>query len=643
MPPSNNNEQANPDQKVEDALLAGDPLIGTTIADRYNISSVIGFGGWSVVYRAFDGALNRSVAIKAMHQHLCVDQSKLLRFQREAQASSGLTHQNIAVVYDCGLLWAGRPYISMELVEGRSLAEMIKEQGALDVEKSISIFKQICEGLEAVHQLGLVHRDLKPSNIKVSENELVKVLDFGCAKWLLQDQNLLTRSDESIGTPAYMSPEQCMGKAVDSRSDIYALGCLMYEVLTGIRPFASDNLLECMRMHLKVTPANFRTARPDLKIPGALEAVVFKALSKEPEDRFTSAKQLREALATSLREHSLAAIMAGPWRRMGARRRRRLTIISIIILFVGLIGIWFTVQSLKSRAIVFPEGHEVGSLYLVERDGKNQDVSRNKFGPAQGIVHVPISSYVQLAEVPETDASTLSFLQRMKPDDLQRLDLSGATLANQAIENINLISSLDSLSLNSASISDDALVHLKLPQLVGLNLAGTSVTDKSLYAVAVNCPRLHWIQLRGNARVTDAGLSKLGDLADIGALMFQDVPNLSGSSLRALAASKTLSVLVLRGDNVTDIDLKSLVTAPNLRRIDLSATHITDNGILTLSRMSQLRNLNVSETQITDKSVPAISLMTGLKSLNVSSTRISSGGIQQLRAALNGCEIKSNE
>jgi len=624
------------------SVMTGDPLIGTTVIERYTISSVIGFGGWSVVYRAYDTALNRWVAIKAMHQHLCVDQSKLLRFQREAQASSGLTHQNIAVVYDCGLMWAGRPYISMEFVEGESLAETVKAGESFDFDKSLTLFMQICNGLEAIHKAGLVHRDLKPSNIKVSDAGIVKVLDFGCAKWILQEQNLLTRSDESVGTPAYMSPEQCLGQPVDARSDIYALGCIMYEVITGKRPFSSDNLLECMRMHIKVLPPKFRVARPDLKIPDGLEAVVFKALAKDPNDRYASAEDLRKALADSLLAVSFKDRIFAPWQKLGARRRRKFILVTSVIALIGVVCSIALYQSMRSRSITFPDGHDVGSIYIIEQNSLGQDVGRNRLGPAQGTVRVPLNSYVQLAEVPASDASTLTFLQKVRATDLQRIDLTGATVKSQAIDNINFVNKMDTVSLNGAKINDEALEKLKLADLVGLNLSGTSVSDRPLFSIARNCPKLRWVALRGNTHVTDVGAACLAKLTKLTALMFQDVPRISDLCLIELSKSKTLTFLGLRGDNISDAGVSSIASSASLKNLDLSATHITDGGISSLSKLSLLQ-LNLSETKISDSCVPALAAMKSLKTLNISSTSITPSGIGRLKSALSGCEIRTDE
>ena len=624
-------------------VMASDPLVGTTVVERYKISSVVGFGGWSVVYRAFDSTLNRLVAIKAMHAHLCVDQTKLMRFQREAQASSGLTHQNIAVVYDCGLLWAGRPYISMELVEGESLADYISRGASADIEKTLAIFIQICNGLEAIHNANLIHRDLKPGNIKITDAGAVKILDFGCAKWILQEQNLLTSTDESVGTPAYMSPEQCLGKPVDARSDIYAFGCVMYEVLTGRRPFAADNFLDCMRMHLKAMPPKFRFACPTRKIPEGLEAVVFQALAKDSNDRYASASKLRDALSNSLQDLSFKKRMAEPWQRLGARRRQQVLILITLLALVissGAVKLW---QSTRSRTILFPDSHEVGSVYLIERNEAGQDISRSKIGNAQGAVRVPLNSYVELAEVPKEEAESLTFLQKLAQTDLQRIDLSGTGPEIRAIDNINHLTFLDNLSLNSTAVSDQALEKLKLSALVGLNLAQTSISDNSLYAIAASSPRLRWIQLRGNSHVTNRGIIALAHSPRITALLLQEVSRLDDACLTAVSRANNLGMLVLRGDNITNTGLEYLAPSAKLRSLDLSATHITSDGLNSLLKLKSLKTLCVSDTKIDDAGVAPLSLLKGLSTLNVSSTAMTQQGVKRLRAALPHCKVQADD
>jgi serine/threonine protein kinase len=531
----------------------------------------------------------------------------------------------------------------MELIEGKSLAEIIASGKPPDIEQTLAIFILICNGLEAIHNAGLLHRDLKPGNIKLSENGSVKVLDFGCAKWILQEQNLLTRTDEAVGTPAYMSPEQCLGKPVDARSDIYSLGCVMYEVLTAHRPFASDNLLECMRMHLKSMPPEFKAVQSGWQIPKGLESVVFKAMAKDPDDRFASAAELRKALTSSLTNFSRGAQILEPWHRLGTKRRKQIILSIISFVLLSTICAAYLWQSSKTRSISFPDGHEVGTLFIIGKDTNGKDSGRSKIGTAQGIVQVPINSYVQLAEVPESDAEKLSFLEKLGENDIQRLDLSGTALKSEAINNINRLTKLDSLSLNSTTIADEALEQLRLSELTGLDLTGTAASDRSMISIVKNCPKLHWMQLRGNSRVTNEGVAILTKLPAIKALLLQNVAQVTDACLKTVGKSGTIDMMVLRADNITDEGLANLSSAINLASIDLSSTHITNIGVKNLSKLSRLRVVNLSDTKIDDNCIPTLASMTGVRSLNVSSTAISADGLRRLRAALPDCQIRANE
>lgn len=277
-----------------------DPLAHSKLAEQYEIEGIIGSGGWSLVYRAKQKSLGRSVAIKILHSHLVLDPDKVMRFQREAESASKFNHPAIPSVYDFGLLPSGQPYMVMAYVEGRSLAEVIVEDGPLSVDKSLDVFIQAASGLAMAHERGIIHRDIKPSNILLTKDKgEVKILDFGLAKLIgIGDGNVaetLTQAGHTIGTPAYMSPEQCLGLALDARSDIYSLGCVMYETLSGIRPFEGRDAFEAMSLHMRGDISFDGTPIKDT-IPVNLEACILKTLAKNPADRPQSAEELMAAL-----------------------------------------------------------------------------------------------------------------------------------------------------------------------------------------------------------------------------------------------------------------------------------------------------------------------------------------------------------
>lgn len=293
--------------EAHEILDAQDPMLGYIVDRKYEINSVIGRGGMGVVYKVRHLILDRPFAIKVIHPYLASDSKNRRRFQREAQAASRLTHPNLATVFDWDVMEDGRPYIVMYYIEGVKLSDLIRIRHTVPTVSWISIFMQICEALAHAHNQGVLHRDLKPTNVILSKSgdaaHFVKVVDFGIAKFLKEsslEAKDLTETGEVFGSPLYMSPEQCMGRKLDVRSDIYSLGCVMYESLTGICPFYGDSLFETMTKHVKMEPNAFADVDPGSKTPKALEAIVMKALQKNPDLRFQSMKALNRELALLL-------------------------------------------------------------------------------------------------------------------------------------------------------------------------------------------------------------------------------------------------------------------------------------------------------------------------------------------------------
>ncbi|MBZ0185286.1 MAG: protein kinase, partial [Candidatus Obscuribacterales bacterium] len=280
-----------------------DELIGQILNDRYKVVEEVGRGGMSAVYRGVHELMDRTVAIKVLLPQLVSDQISIKRFQQEAQAASHLQHPNVITVYDYGFVASGQPYLVMDFLEGESLSDIIRRDKQVTVKRMIPIFMQACEALEHAHQKGVIHRDLKSSNIMLidfeGKKDFVKVVDFGIAKLMpssgKQSQNL-TQTGEVFGSPIYMSPEQCMAQSLDARSDIYSMGAMMYEGLTGHPPLMGNSIIDTMQMHMSTPPKPFKDIRPDLKIPDALERVVLKALAKKPENRYQSMQELRDAM-----------------------------------------------------------------------------------------------------------------------------------------------------------------------------------------------------------------------------------------------------------------------------------------------------------------------------------------------------------
>jgi eukaryotic-like serine/threonine-protein kinase len=275
------------------------PLVGKVFADRYDILSILGEGGMSIVYKARHRLMNRIVAIKLLSGSMIGDGQGLERFKQEARAVSLLTHPNIIAVHDFGIIDEVQAYLVMDYLDGTNLARVVENEGALPAERAVRIFRQVCEGLEHAHNKGIVHRDLKPSNlclIKGKEGaEVVKIVDFGLAKMVKRDSAdslQLTQSGQVWGSPLFMSPEQCLAKPLDARSDIYSLGCVMYYTLTGVHAINGITAYDTISKHVNERPKEFHEVAPQIAIDKNIEAVVFRCLEKEPDDRYQSASDM---------------------------------------------------------------------------------------------------------------------------------------------------------------------------------------------------------------------------------------------------------------------------------------------------------------------------------------------------------------
>lgn len=282
--------------------LAADPYAGKTLADRYEVEKLVGTGGTSIVYRAMHLQLHRIVAIKMLKAHLVTDEESKRRFEQEARAVSCLTHPNVVGVYDVGVTKYGEPYIVMEFLQGSSLADLVASEGRLAYERALPIFVQACSALWHAHKKDVIHRDVKPSNIMLvptdDDPEFVKIVDFGLAKLraLTGEFQRLTKTGEVFGSPVYMSPEQCTGKKLDQRTDIYSMGVVMYEALAGRPPFKERTTIETIRKQIKELPLKMTEVCPDADIPPELEAVIMKTLAKNPDERFQTMEELRAEL-----------------------------------------------------------------------------------------------------------------------------------------------------------------------------------------------------------------------------------------------------------------------------------------------------------------------------------------------------------
>ncbi|BCK52258.1 Stk1 family PASTA domain-containing Ser/Thr kinase [Nocardia wallacei] len=267
------------------------------LSERYELGEIIGFGGMSEVHKARDNRLGRDVAIKVLRADLARDPTFYLRFKREAQNAAALNHPAIVAVYDTGeaeVDGGPLPYIVMEYVDGDTLRDIVRGKGPLPPRRAMEVIADVCAALDFSHKNGIVHRDMKPANIMINRQGAVKVMDFGIARAIADSSNPMTQTAAVIGTAQYLSPEQARGEQVDARSDVYSVGCVLYEILTGEPPFTGDSPVAVAYQHVREDPR-----LPSLVhtgVPRELDSVVLKAMAKNPANRYQTAAEMRADL-----------------------------------------------------------------------------------------------------------------------------------------------------------------------------------------------------------------------------------------------------------------------------------------------------------------------------------------------------------
>ena len=290
-----------------------DALLGTVVDKRYEVLSVLGEGGMGVVYETRHRALGKRFALKALRKELASDADIAARFIQEARTAASVSHPGLVEITDFGRLSTGQPFFVMELLQGQSLATLIRRGGPIPAARAVDIVRQIAEALGAAHERSIVHRDLKPDNIHVSpaaaERDRVTIVDFGLAKVI--GASRLTRAGMVFGTPHYMSPEQAMGEATDHRADVYALGIVMYEMFTGRVPFEADSYMGVLTKHMYMAPTP-PSQLPGMEQLGALEDITLRCLEKKPEHRYATLRELT---------HDLDLALSGTGERPSASRQ----------------------------------------------------------------------------------------------------------------------------------------------------------------------------------------------------------------------------------------------------------------------------------------------------------------------------------
>ncbi len=568
--------------------------------ERYEFLSVVAAGGNGVIYKGRQILLDKPVAIKMVQGHLLTDHSGK-RFHQEAKAASSLNHPNVISVHDFGLTTKGDPYLVMDWVEGHSLSSEIKQRGMIPWKEAMDTFLQVCDGLDHAHTTGVLHRDLKPSNLMVTKdqdgNRLVKIVDFGIAKLLNPDEDTpqLTRTGEVMGSPLYMSPEQGVGKRVDTRSDLYSFGCVMFETLTGDPPHVGDSTVAVLLKHQNEAPPTLKEAALGTEYPDGLEKVIAKLLAKAPEDRYQTAAALKQDLlkvnageniggSTNSKSAKTPGTKPSP---SGAKAFNPMILVGTIAVVAILgAGCWW--------------------MFFADHSTK----------PAQ----------------PDAEHAFTTDLQKVKIDfetgrNRKEGRYVGLKLNDEAIDLIRQMKSQTSLDLEQSSITDNQLAVLEpLKSVRQLNLTSCAITDDGMNSVA-SFPKLTNLSLT-KTKVTDNGLTELENLPLES--LHLDNTVITDMGLQAISKIKTLKELYIPGTNISGLGLTHLKELPALCLLSVADIQLTRSSLEPLKSMTQLGSLDLSGTRLTDSDMEAVAEIKSLANLKLNRTSITSAGLKHL-------------
>ncbi len=611
--------------QIDDTLGEGRKLVG-----NYEFLEFIGSGGMGVIYKAKHPVLKRVVAIKMLHSHLMSDVITR-RFQQEAEAVSGLSHPCIIAVHDYGVSEHGQPYMVMDYIDGKPLSEILR-QGPLRVEAAINIAIQLAHALQHAHEGGVLHRDLKPSNIMVTDYECafpeVKIVDFGIAKILETDAPKVTQTGELLGTPQYMSPEQCRGAELDARSDIYSLGCVLFESITGKPPFVGSSMVSVIVDQISKPVRTLAEVRPDMSFPPQLEDLMARALAKDPGDRYAS----MNAMLVDLNQ--IQTLVGSPDKKQspGARtyrlnrEQRQLLLISLAAGFslLGVAGSSLMFVNMVNKALAGrvanstqfsaqEQNAKLEKLLFLERtrmarylDPKRMD---DKFFNNYYNVNLGITA-LDLADSHITDKA-MAILPTQK--DLHFLTLNDTPITDAGIGNLRMLHNLLELHLNRTGLTDKGMTYVsEIKTLKTLSVKGTPVTDRGVEAVSGL--GLSSLFLSGT-QITDQSLKTISSFKQMQRLSIRACRRVKGDGIRHLIDLPTLQYLDLENCPLNPAGIASLGRLKHLIALEFGGSGVTTDGIKVLSRIETLEYLNVDGTRIEAAWIPILGKLPRLRSL----------------------------
>lgn len=609
-----------------------------------------------VVYSAHDPVLRKNVAIKVLKEGLPA--SVMVRFQQEARAVGKLKHSNIIDVYDFGIS-EGTPYLVMELLCGASLAEYMKSETwqTIDLPTVIDIFLQILKGLHHAHICGVLHRDIKPSNIILEPQEdgsqKVLLVDFGLAKMADEDQNI-TSTGAALGSPLYMSPEQVSAGEITEKTDVYALGCVMYETICGITPFKGNSAAETMMMHKKERPPNIDTETFNgAEIPAALPPLIMRCLEKTPENRpsmETIGREL-ESIESSLRPQ---VVFDEPQRKVGSDylNNKFLAGSAITILLVLAIAgsiLFFTKASQKSIKEEHQNVERSIMLKAADQTSSVLDASTYTVFMRHEFRYDPSTRELKATEdIEDSDLPTLKNDKRdfdklllrntlvkgksfwaLKDLKIKLLDISHTKVRDTGLKYLAESQTLENIDLKDCSkISNRGIEYLtKLKSLKKLGVSNEFVDDNTLELIA-KMENLIELSIQAPSKVTARGLVHLENLKHLESLNIAGI-HLDKQDLKFLKKIPTLRILNVSNMGLNDEDMKFIAALPVQSLAIGGNKEITSKGFKQLKNLNKAYSLSFRGTRLDDDSLGAILLLKP-KALDLGFTEVTEKGIEKL-------------
>lgn len=571
------------------------------IAGRYEVVSRLGVGGMSVVYLAYDPKMDRHVAIKLLRT-TGSQEEMVLRFHREAKTASQLNHPKIIKIYDFGVD-GDEPYMVLEHLEGDSLDEYLDKEGRLSWADTAEIVVQICEGMSNAHKNNVVHRDLKCSNIMLTgtrnPTDNLKILDFGIAKVTEVTDKELTQTGLLIGSPNYMSPEQGLGQDIDQRSDIYSLGCMIYQMLTGVKPFDADNSIDIVLNQIeKPAPA---LVDAGYLFDEPIEKLVAKCLEKNPCDRFENMDALKTEIESNLASKSEARrfFTNVPQQTISMMLQKDSNSKWIVISFGSLILLlvsFFVIRILSFE----PQNLNLKKVKSESYNIINKDrviAIKKENGNCRELIQ--LSRYDDLDHLKlwsNSDEIGDSDLKYITPLKVELLGLVGSKITDDGLKELAKIKSLKSLVLNeNKKITDSGIANLKeIPDLEILSISETRITNIGLEQIA-KIKTLKCLDLR-KVETIDS-VSALKTLPELKCLLFEHFAH-KDKLFSELSAFTNLKFLYLDSMGVNDSDLKKLPQIP-LGYVAFTNNEITDAGLKYLFPFKTLKFVDLRGNQVT--------------------------------------------